>query len=175
MRQVRNIPSLHWWALSFSLEPKQAPDEAHEGAKVKAQELGREIRSSLEAAEQEARSGFERQARGRESETEKRDREVAREQAARDYLRREAERVLKEREGKPKTETLTMGAGVEIYLRSPIRELVEKGDVVMVGLIIYDLKRDELRCLPPDKGIAKDCWRDILLKFFAPKISASPE
>jgi len=41
-----------------SLEPRQAPDEAHEAAKLKAQELGREIRSSLEAAEREARSAF---------------------------------------------------------------------------------------------------------------------
>jgi len=68
-----------------------------------------------------------------------------------------------------------MGAGVEIYLRSPVRELIEKGDVVMVGLIIYDMKQDELRCLPPDHGIARDCWRDILLKFLAPKISTPLE
>jgi hypothetical protein len=101
--------------------------------------------------------------------------EEKREQEAREYLVREAERVVKEREGNVLSEGITMGEGVVIHLAHPVRERVESGDVVVVGLIIYDIKRDELRCLPPDRGIAKDCWRDILLKFLVPTISAPPE
>ncbi|HET8922990.1 MAG TPA: hypothetical protein VFN26_08350 [Candidatus Acidoferrum sp.] len=123
----------------------------------------------IQRRERDAQASLERETKMHDDEK--------REQQARDYLRREAERVLKEREGRALSEKITMGKGVVIHLESPIKESVERGEIVMVGLIIYDMKRDELRCLPPDQGIAKDCWNDILLKFLVPKpkTSASPE
>jgi len=132
-------------------------------------ERAREAMHNWEAEkrEREAQARLEREPKEHDDEK--------REQQARDYLKREAERVVKEREGDAMSESITMGEGVLIHIAHPVRERVESGDVVVVGLIIYDIKRDQLRCLPPDRGIAKDCWRDILLKFLVPRISALSE
>jgi len=76
-----------------ALEQKQPLDPAQEALhRRKAQELGRDIRKSLEEMEERARAAAEQEAERKKRDDEKR------EQEAREFLVLESERVLRERE-----------------------------------------------------------------------------